>query len=192
MSKGQDLLFRKHDAKASVEQFKRAVKLDPWSGQGYLLLGLAYMQLQNWSEAQWAFEEVTKVEPGNAQGYLGIGSALNEQHDYAAAEKALEQSLDLKPESAEAHYELARSLAASGKWDTATPHVLRAIEINPDYAGPHALMGDVYLQHEDAVSALHEFREYLRLDPEGNLAEAVKKNVAELEKIISQAGKQTR
>src|SRR5215467_6835416 len=75
MSKGQELLFRKHDARASVEEFRRAIKLDPWYGQAYMLLGLARMQLGQWSDAQWAFEEAEKVEPGNAKAYLGAGSA---------------------------------------------------------------------------------------------------------------------
>src|SRR5215813_11837888 len=119
LDRAQDLLFRKKDPAASIEEFKKAVKADPWYAQSYLLMGLAYMQLQRWSEAQWAFEEATKVEPGNAQGYLGWGSALNEQKDYAGARKALERSLELNPESAEAHYELARTFGAMGKWQAA-------------------------------------------------------------------------
>src|SRR5438309_2343872 len=87
MDKGQELLFKKHDAKASVEEFKRAIKLDPWYGDAYMLLGLARMQLRQWSDAQWAFEEAEKVEPGNAKAYLGAGSALNEQKNYADAQK---------------------------------------------------------------------------------------------------------
>jgi hypothetical protein len=43
MAKGQELLFKKHDARASVDEFKRAAKLDPWYGQAYMLLGLAQM-----------------------------------------------------------------------------------------------------------------------------------------------------
>src|SRR5579864_7759540 len=50
MNKGRELLFQKQDAKASIEEFKKVIKLDPWYGQGYLLLGLAQMQLQHWSE----------------------------------------------------------------------------------------------------------------------------------------------
>ena len=87
MSKGEELLFKKHDAKASLDEFKKAIKLDPWYGQAYMLLGLAQMQLQQWSDAQWAFEEAAKVEPGNAKAYLGAGSALNEQKDYARSAK---------------------------------------------------------------------------------------------------------
>jgi tetratricopeptide (TPR) repeat protein len=186
MSKGQELLFKKHDAKASVEEFKRAVKLDPWYGQAYMLLGLARMQLGEWSDAQWAFEEAEKVEPGNAKAYLGAGSALNEQKDYAAAQKALEHSLELRPDSAEAHYELARSLWGAGKWQAAEPHVRQSIELNKDYAGPHALMGNIYLQREDPEAALKEFEECQRLDPEGPMAPAVKDMIAQLKKALAQ------
>jgi Flp pilus assembly protein TadD len=189
LDRAQELLFRKHDAAASVEEFKKAVKIDPWYGPGYVLLGLAYMQTQRWSDAQDAFGEASKVEPGNAQAFLGLGSAMNEQHDYTGARKALEHSLELNPESAEAHYELARTFGALGKWQEAEPHARRAVEINPDYAGPHALMGNVYLERQDLPFALAEFREYLRLDPEGNLAPSVKQIIAEIEKTMAPDGK---
>jgi len=186
MSKGQELLFRKHDAQASVEEFKRAIKLDPWYGQAYMLLGFARMQLRQWSDAQWAFEEAEKVEPGNDKAYLGAGSALNEQKDYGAAQKALEHSLELRPTSAEAHYELARSLWGAGKWQAAEPHVREAIDLNKDYAGPHALMGNIYIQQENPEAALKEFEECLRLDPEGPMAPAVKDMIAQLKKALGQ------
>jgi len=184
MSKGQELLFKKHDARASVEEFKRAIKLDPWYGQAYMLLGLARMQLGQWSDAQWAFEEAGKVEPGNAKAYLGAGSALNEQKNYADAQKALEHSLELRPDSAEAHYELARSLWGLGKWQAAEPHVHQAIDLNKEYAGPHTLMGNIYLQQENPEAALKEFEESLRLDPESSMAPAVKDIIAQLKKAL--------
>jgi tetratricopeptide (TPR) repeat protein len=189
LDRAQDLLFRKKDPAASIEEFKKALKADPWYAQSYVLLGLAYMQLQRWGDAQWAFEEATKVEPGNAQGYLGWGSALNEQKDYAGAEKALQRSLELDPESAEAHYELARTFGAMGKWEAAGPHAQRAIELNSDYAGPHALMGNVYLDQQDLESARKEFKEYLRLDPEGSLAPQVKQLIAQIEKTTVETPK---
>lgn len=186
MDRGQDLLFRKKDPEAGLSEFKKALKLDPWYGPGYIMMGLANMQLQRWDEAQYSFQEATKVEPGNAEAYLGLGSALNEQHNYAAAQKALEQSLGLNPDSAEAHYELARTLFSQGKWQAAQPHAQKAVAINPNYAGPHALMGNIYLQAEDADGALAEFRTYLRLEPGGSLAPQVKDLVAQLEKAMAE------
>src|SRR6478672_9585627 len=184
MDKGQELLFKKHDARASLDEFKRAAKLDPFYGQAYMLLGLAQMQLQQWSDAQWAFEEATKVEPGNAKAYLGAGSALNEQKDYVEAQKALQHSLEIRPDSAEAHYELARSFWGLGKWQLAEPHVRQAIELNKNYAGPHALMGNIYIEREEPEAALGEFEECLRLDPDGSLAPSVKEIISQLKKAL--------
>jgi tetratricopeptide (TPR) repeat protein len=184
MAKGQELLFKKHDPRASVDEFKRAAKLDPWYGQAYMLLGLAQMQLQQWSDAQWAFEEAAKVEPGNAKAYLGAGSALNEEKNYLEAQKALQRSLEIRPDSAEAHYELARSLWGQDKWQLAEPHVRQAIELNKDYAGPHALMGNIDIQRNDPEDALAEFEECLHLDPEGALAPSVKDIIAQLKKAL--------
>ena len=123
---------------------------------------------------------------GRAFTTLIVVKPLNQQHQYAEAEKALQHSLDLKPDSAEAHYELARTLVSMDKGKAAAPHVLRAIELNPNYAGPHALMGNIYLQDGDAVSALAEFKKYLQLDPKGSLAAQVKKAVAQLEQALKE------
>jgi protein O-GlcNAc transferase len=142
------------------------------------------MQLQEWSDAQWAFEEAAKVEPGNVKAYLGAGSALNEQRNYLVAQKALQHSLEIRPDLAEAHYELARSLWGQGKWQAAEPHVRQAITLNQDYAGPHALMGNIYIQREDPEAALAEFQEYLRLDPDGSLAPSVKEIIAQLKTAL--------
>lgn len=187
MDKGQELLFKKHDPQGSVVEFKRAIKLDPFYGQAYMLLGLAQMHLGQWSDAQWAFEEAAKVEPGNAKAYLGAGSALNEQKNYTPAQAALQESLELRPDSAETHYEMGRSLWGQNKWQDAEQHVRQAIELNKDYAGPHALMGNIYLQREDPENALKEFQEYLRLDPEGSLAPSVKQMVAQLKQVLAKA-----
>jgi tetratricopeptide (TPR) repeat protein len=187
LSRAQDSLFRRHDPAAASEDLKKLVRSDPWYGPGYILLGLAYMQMQRWTDAQDTFTEAIKVEPGNIQAHLGLGSALNEQHKYAEAQKALDHSLELDPNSAEAHYELARTFAAQEKWDEAAPHALRSIEINPDYAGPHALMGNIYLMQQDLPFALAEFRQYLQLDPQGSLAPSVKELIADIQKQIAQA-----
>lgn len=185
-AEGQDFLFQKHDVKSAIESFKKATKLDPWYEHSYLMLGLACMQAERWDEAQWAFEDASKVDPNDAQAWLGVGSALNEQKDYTGAQKALEHSLELKPDSAEAHYELARSLWSLGRLQPAGEHARRAIELNKNYASPHLLMGNIYVDQSDADNALAEFREALRLEPEGSQADEIKEMIARIEKAQSQ------
>src|SRR5215467_7372733 len=184
-AEGEGYLFQKHDFNRAIESFKKSVKLDPWYEHGYIMLGLAYMQAERWDQAQWAFEDATKVDPDDVQAWLGVGAALNEQKDYAGAQKALQHALELKPDCAEAHYELARALWGVNRLEPAEEHARRATELNKDYASPHVLLGNIYLSEVNADSALVEFRESLRLEPEGPQAETVKATIAKIEKALA-------
>jgi tetratricopeptide (TPR) repeat protein len=184
LAQGQELMFKKHDAKAGIEQFKKVVELDPAFLQGHILLGNAYMQTGQWSLAQSAFESAAKLEPLSSVALLGVGAAMNQQLNYAGAQDPLRQSLELNRDSAEAHYELARALWGSNKWEEAEPHVRKAIQLNKDYGSPHVLMGNIYLQEENPNFALTEFQEYLRLEPQGPDALAVKEIIAKIQKAV--------
>jgi len=185
MAKGQQDLLQKRDARASVAEFKKVVKLDPQFSPAYFLLGTAHMQLQEFAEAESAFEKVTKLEPGNAAAFLGIGASLNQRGDFRGAQKPLLHSLELEPNSAEAQYEFGRSLFAQGQWQDAEPHVRKSLELNPSFAMSHVLMGNIDLRKRQADSALSEFREYLRLDHEGSAAPAVREIVSRIEKATA-------
>jgi cytochrome c-type biogenesis protein CcmH/NrfG len=47
-------------------------------------------------------------------------------------------------------------------------------------------MGNIYLRHRDANSALLEFKESLRLDPEGPQSKSVKEMIEKIEKALAQ------
>ncbi|MBZ5529945.1 MAG: tetratricopeptide repeat protein [Acidobacteriia bacterium] len=183
-AKGQELL-NKHDPRASIKNFKKVVELEPQYEMGYLLLGTAYLQTQEFGQAQSAFEKAAKINPRDPTAFLGLGNAMNQQHDFSGAVKPLQHSLELA-NSAEAHYELGRSLWGLGKWQDAEPHAQKALEISKDFAPAHVLMGNILLRHRDAKAALAEFQEYLRLEPQGQFAAPVKEIVAKIEKGLAQ------
>jgi Tfp pilus assembly protein PilF len=186
LRKGQQLLMEKHDAKGSLDSLKKAVKLDPQFAPAELLLGAAYLQLRAWQDAQSAFEKAVKLEPANTQALLGLAVTLNAQQDFGKAEKTLEHSLQLDPKSAEAHYELGKCFWGMGKWEEAEPHAVQAIALNKDFPPAHVLMGNIYLRKRDAGSALKEFQEYLRLDPQGPFAPATKELMERIQRAVGQ------
>lgn len=183
-AKGQELLS-KHDPRASIKNFKKVTELEPQYEMGYVLLGTAYLQTQEFAEAQSAFEKAAKIDPRDPTAFLGLGNALNQQKDFSGAVKPLQHSLELA-NSAEANYELGRSLWGLGKWQEAEPHAQKALEISKEFPPVHVLMGNILLRHRDAKAALAEFQEYLRLDPQGQFAAPVKEIVAKIEKGLAQ------
>lgn len=186
LAKGEELLIQKHDPKGSIREFKKLLELDPQYGPGYVLLGTAHMQLQEWADARSAFEKATKLEPTDAAAFLGIGAAMNQQQEFSAAQKPLRRSLELKSDSAEAQYELGRSFWGLQQWQQAEPYARKALEIDKNFPPAHLLMGNIFLRNKDAASALAEFQEYLRLDPQGQHAEEVKALIARIQKALGQ------
>ncbi len=183
LAKGQELLYGK-DIKGSIASFKKVVELAPAYARGHVLLGNAYMQAQQWKDAQSAFETAARLEPENATALLGIGASLNQQQDWSGALKPLQQSLKIKADSAETQYELGRSLTALNRLQEAEIHVRMSIALNDKYALPHILMGDIYVYlYENAEAAVVEYEQYLRLDPDGPSAAPVKDMITKLKKL---------
>jgi tetratricopeptide (TPR) repeat protein len=186
MIRGEQELVQDHNPKASIDDFKKVVKLDPQYEPAYLWMGTAFMQLREYEEAEATFAKATKLEPNDAAAFLGIGASRNQRGDFSGAQKPLLHSLELNPNYIEGHGELGRSLWALGKWLEAEPHARRSLELDKNYAFAHVLMGNIYLRKRDANSSLREFQEYLRLDPEGPHAEAAKQMVAKIQNALSQ------
>jgi Tfp pilus assembly protein PilF len=181
--KGQHLL-QDHDVDAGIPHLKKAIQLYSSFPQAYLLLGLAYNEQKKWKEAQGALERAVQLDPKAIEAYFQLGAALNQLKDFAGAQKALTEGLQIDPNGATAstaHYELARAYMGQGKWQDAEPHASKAIAAQPDFAAGHVLMGNILLKKGDGQGALHEFQEYLRLEPAGPMAAQVKDFIPKLQ-----------
>jgi tetratricopeptide (TPR) repeat protein len=181
---GQKLLKEKHDAAGSVGHFRKAIKLYENFPQAYTLLGLAYLQDQKLPDSKAALERAIQLDPESGSAYVALGGCLNQLKDYPGAEKALTKGLEILPESPEGNYEMAKTYWALHRWQDAEPHAVKAEKLQPDIPGVHVVMGNILLQKRDNAGALKEFKEYLRLDPNGPMSEAVRGMVSKLEKAI--------
>ena len=183
--KGINLLLARKEPEASIPHFRKAIEVHPAFAEAYLLLGRAYMDLGKWKEAQLPLEKAILQNDKLAGAHLALGACYNEQKDFAAAEKALLRGLELDAESAEGHYELGKTYWALGRWQEAEPHARKAATLRPGIAPVHVLMGNILLRKRDALGALQEFKEYLRLDPNGPMAPPTREIVAKIEQALA-------
>jgi len=179
---GQKLLTEKHDARGSISHLKKAIYLHEDFPKAYMLLGLAYLQEQDFADSKAALDRAIQLDTKSGPSYIALGGCLNQMKDYLGAEKALLKGLEILPDSPDGNYELARTYWALHRWQEAEPHASKAEKIQPRVPGVHVLMGNILLQKQDVASALKEFNEYLRLDPHGTMSDAVRAIVAKLEK----------
>jgi len=168
----------------SVFHFRKAIKFYEAFPQAYTLLGTAYLKQENWKEAEKALQRATQLDNRASDAYLSLGSVFNETKAYHQAETVLLRGLELKPDAPAGHYELAKTYWFLGRWKEAAPHARKAVSAMPDAASRHALLGNILLREQDAQGALGEYHEYLRLEPFGSMAPAVRAVAEKLEKAL--------
>jgi len=189
--KGQKALQNK-DLDGGIAHLKKAVALYSTFPQAYTLLGTAYNEQKKWKDAQDALRQATQLDPKSAEAFLQLGAALNQTKDYEPAEKALAQGLTLSPDVPEApaaQYELAKTYMALSRWKDAEPHAAKSIAAQPDFAPAHLLMGNINLKKGDGNAAIHEFQEYLRIDPKGPAAEQINEMIPKIQAAIQKQQK---
>jgi len=163
-----------------VKHFQKAVKLYDNYPQAYRMLGEAYLEQQDWPKAEAALKKSVELDPKLAASYVDLGAIANQQHNYPAAEEALKKGLELSPDSSAGKYELAKAYWATGRWQDAEPLVRDTVKAQPDLASAHVLLANILLKKRDAAGALHEYEEYLRLEPNGSMAPQVREVVEKI------------
>jgi len=167
---------------AGISHLRKAIKLYETFPLAYTLLGTAYLEEQNWKDAETALRRSISFDSHSADAYLALGAVFNQTKSYPQAETALLRGLELKPDASAGHYELAKTYWALGRWREAAPHVRKAVSGMPDVASPHVLLGNVLLRENNPRGALDEYQEYLRLDPRGLMAPAVRQMIEKIQK----------
>jgi tetratricopeptide (TPR) repeat protein len=180
-NEGQKAINEKKDADAGIKHFRKAIQLYGQYSEAYLALGLLYMDLGKFDDAQAALQAANEITPTAPGGYLALGTMYNAQKKYDDAEKALTHGLELKPDVPDGQYELAKAYWATGKWQEAEPHAQKAASLAPNMAPVHVLLGNIALRKQDPTGALKEFQQYLALDPKGPMAGGVSQMIQKIE-----------
>lgn len=182
-SKGEEAL-RAKNTDESVKHFQKAIKLYDAYPQAYRMLGDAFVEKQQWPEAETALKKSISLQPDLAPAYFDLGALRNQTKNYAGAEEALKKGLELTPDATVGKYELAKTYWALGRWQDAAPLAADTVKALPDLAAAHVLLANIRLKQRDAAGALHEYQEYLRIEPQGAMAPQVREMVEKLQKAL--------
>ena len=182
--KGKRLLLEGKDTSKSVPHFLKAIKVYQKFPQAHVLLGVAYLNERKISEAEQSFQKAIQIDDQASEAYTALGTLQNQQKKFADAEKTLSKAVALKPESFQAQYELGKTYWALQRNDEADAHAQKALALDPNSAEAHVLMGNVLLRKRDAAGSLREYKESLRLAPNGSMADATRQMVTTLEAAL--------
>jgi cytochrome c-type biogenesis protein CcmH/NrfG len=179
--KGHDAFIGHKDVEGGIKHLQKAIKIYPSFSAAYAMLGVAYIAQNDFNGAREALGKSIELNPKLAQPRFSLGMLQNHEKDFVGAEKNLTAGLEINPNAPEAQYELSKSYFALQRYPDAEIHAQKAVELRPDMAPAHVVLGNIALRKGDNQKAASEFKEYLRLDPNGPMSAGVKQMMSRLE-----------
>lgn len=180
--KGRHNVLQAHNLDKGIHHLQNAVRLYPQYREALLLLGTAYMDKQDWSNAEAALRQVIARDAKVTSAYFALGELYLRQKKYAEAETNMVSGIRLEPKSVQGHFLLGRLYYELGNLPKAGPHVGTALQLDPKFARGHLLAANILLRARQIENAIVEFEEYLHLEPKGEFAEQARQTVAKLKR----------
>lgn len=173
----------------AIPHLEKAITLYKNYTEAYLLLGTAYMDTKQWDKAESALRRAIEINPKSTTAYFTLGEAFLQQKKYVEAEKVIKDGLKIEERSWQGHYALGRLYWEQNDIVKAGREVAKTLQLKPDLAEAHLLGANILLRARKAEDALTEFKEYLRLEPDGKFAPQAKEMVAKIEKALAEQKK---
>jgi tetratricopeptide (TPR) repeat protein len=129
------------------------------------VLGLSYIQVQNYSEARKAFAAMYGVPEESAVSYLFFARMLLRQGYDPVAEENAKKAVALDPKLPLAHYLLGELYMFKSRLPEAIHEFESEIALNPAYAGTYDRLGDAYTRDGKFEEAQRMLQRAIVLDP---------------------------
>ncbi|NIA13993.1 MAG: tetratricopeptide repeat protein [Nitrospiraceae bacterium] len=148
-----------------AEQLLKAVRANPQNAELAYKLGNVYFDLENYEQAQSAFETAIAADPNHARAYSNLGLCLRRLGRVDDAIEVYKAALVIDPDDATTWRNFVVALRASGDM----PGVVRALKelsaLQPDDVQILAQLADTAFKIEYYQDAATAFEKLLRLDP---------------------------
>lgn len=160
----------------AVNEFQRALQVDPTSDDAYRGLAFAYEHLGKTAEAEQTYRQAIAVRPHYWAGYAWLGVFLWGQARLGEATQMFQQVMALAPDNIRGCSNLGGIYSLLGRYEEAIPVLTHCLVIQPTAAAYSNLaMVYFYLRRYDQATGSYEHA--LKLDGKnhilwGNLGEA--------------------
>ena len=155
-----------NDFENAIEQYNKAIRLNPNSAVAYNNRGVAKDSLDQHEDAITDYNEVLRLNPKDAATYNNRGLANINLGKHEDAITDFDQAIRLNPDDAEAYYNRGNVKKSLGEYKDAITDYNQAIRLNPDFAKAYTNRGtakDSLGQHVDAIA---DYNHSIKLKPD--------------------------
>jgi tetratricopeptide (TPR) repeat protein len=162
--------YLKNDFQGAIEDFTKALELNPDFALGYNDRGTVYAAQGELERAIREYNKALELFPNYVEAYSNRGKAYAEMGDHAQGLKDQNKALELNPDFVEAYNNRGTVYAARGDLDNAIKDFNKTITLNPYYADAYNNLGLARQAIGDVDRAIENYDKAIALKP--GLAEA--------------------
>jgi tetratricopeptide (TPR) repeat protein len=159
------VLAERGSLEEAIDEFRRAVEIDPLFVEGQTNLGNFLAQRGSTEEAISHLRKALAIDPAFANAHNTLGNILTDRGESDRAIEHFRQALQTNPKSAMTYYNLGRALAKRGDLTEATESYRKAAELNPSDPDVYNNLGLVLQSQGRLPEAAEQFHNALRIDP---------------------------
>ncbi len=116
---------------AAVEEYSRALEVQPFDATVHNKLGICYQQLQKDALARREYERALELEPGYGEVWNNIGTLEHSRRRFKAAVRAYKKAIETKPGLANSWKNLGSAYLALGQAEQAFEAYQEAFRLDP-------------------------------------------------------------
>lgn len=164
----------------SIDEFKRALQIDPDFALAHAGLADAYVLIGIWGlepshsafgAARQAAERAIELDDNLAEAHTCRAEVLKDHEwDFAGAEGGFRRAMALNPNYSTAHHFFAQLLVTLGRFVEAAEEIELARRVDPLAASINAYVPYIYLAARDYKRAIDEGERAVELEPQSPLA----------------------
>ncbi len=158
--------LEKQNYDAAIDNYKKAVSINPKLAEAYYNLGIAYGEKGDTETAIIYYKKAIAINPNDAEAYNNLGNAYREKGDTETEIIYYKKAIAINPEHAKAYYNLGNAYGEKGDTETAIVYYKKAIDINPEYAKAYNNLGAAYQKKGDIETAIFYYKKAIAINPE--------------------------
>jgi len=166
------LAAREGHTDLAIQDFQRALEIDPEHSIALQNLGSAYRQKKDWAEAKNALERALALNPDDPEANYSLGMVYAQQNDTERAYQYLQKALAGRPEYPEALNNLGILYLRTHRTAEAKQSFEESIHVAPSYDQAYLNLARVYAIEGDREKAKAVLLELLKQHPDHPQAKA--------------------
>ncbi len=142
----------------ALDDFNRAIALDPSDYYAYINRGYAYSNLGQTDKALADFDNAIALNPRSCEAYTNKGMVYGKAGLFDKAIEQFNKAIDIKPDSAMTYGNRGLAYSLLGQPDRALEDLNKALQLDENYAEAYGTRGNLYLKAGNRELAVSDFQ----------------------------------